>query len=86
MVFVHDRLTKNELIGFVARGLVETEDGADQRLREFIESVDETHPRDAFASFNATLKPSDRFERIGQLSEPVPADVYRAPAELACIV
>ena len=36
-------------------------------------------PREAFRRINELLKPDKRFEKIGELAEPIAATVYLAP-------
>lgn len=40
-------------------------------------------PREAFARLNALLPPAQRYKKLGEVSCPVPADVYRAPLAVA---
>jgi hypothetical protein len=38
-----------------------------------------SNPRDTFASVNASLAPCDRLQKIGELTEPIAADIYCLP-------
>lgn len=38
-------------------------------------------PRSAFAQFNASLPPWERYSKLGEVQRPVPADIYAAPME-----
>ncbi len=74
VVIVHDRLTPEVLL---------------ERLEEWFEDEDQLEeieaqtrgltPREAFIRFNWNLPESSRFRKLGELKEPVEADVYQAP-------
>lgn len=80
--FVHDHLDWDELIDMC--GL-----GADDRAADDEHSVEigaeadrlaaAFPPREAFRRINALQNTKQRYEKIGELSQPVPADVYLAP-------
>lgn len=51
-------------------------DAIEDRVNEL---MGELSTREIFAKLNAEQNPDDRFEKIGEVSEPVPADVYLGP-------
>lgn len=72
-LFVHDRLTPKMLADRVEGWL--DGDEADEPTPEFPEGLP---AREAFLRLNAGLPAARRFVKIGELDDPVPADVYRA--------
>jgi hypothetical protein len=77
LVFVFDLLTSELLIQRIQTWQPWTED-AEAKLAERIKG---RSPRAEFAAYNDTLPPENRFEKLAELSEPVPADVYVAPLQ-----
>jgi hypothetical protein len=83
LVFVHDRLPAEAGASILA-GAGAREEGHDQeehrewdRLRR---RFHQGNPRTAFAEENLRLPEGRRFVKIGELSEPIGADVYRSAA------
>lgn len=82
-VFVHDQLTP-DMVAALFEGDLFDEEGDeifDQPDEDEGRTVPEgVAPREAFRLMNLDLPPEDRLEKIGELNEPVAADVYRRPA------
>jgi hypothetical protein len=79
LVFVHDRLTP-EMLDDRVRGWLWDGDEDDEGDGGSLPTVpDGMPPRMAFAKFNAALPQEKRFVKVGEVDQPVPADVYRAP-------
>ncbi len=80
LFFVHDNLTPGELNQLVDERLYDPPD--DDRNDDEIGLLDESDPtpaRAAFAAYNSTLPATVRFIKLGELAEPIAADVYRTP-------
>jgi len=75
---IHDRTPLHELAGRMIYGVFWTK-RVRQRLRRF--GRHRGAPRQLFAELNGTLPPWDRYKKIGEVSRPIPADIYRAPLE-----
>lgn len=75
---IHDRTPLHELVGRTIYGVFWT-----KRLRQRLRRLRRQGgaPREIFAELNATLPPWDRYKKIGEVTRPVPADIYRAPLE-----
>lgn len=67
LVVIHDKMTADYLEGVVSEY---TEENGE---------IPQGSPRIAFAGLNARLRKSRRFEKIGEVSKPVEADLYVAP-------
>jgi hypothetical protein len=74
LVFVHDRLTPERLEALCEQEMADDDPAAFTALPDGSAS-----PRDGFARWNATLAVERRYEKIGELSEPLAADVYLSP-------
>jgi hypothetical protein len=80
--FVHDNLEWAEVVEMCGLG---TDDCADhdQHSEKVSPEADRLAaafpPRVAFGRINELLKPERRFEKLGELQEPIAADVYLAP-------
>jgi len=80
VVFVHDRMTEDHIIGAYAEALDEAGDDPES-LELAAESIARSAPpRDAFARLNQTLPEARAFQRIGEVDGPIRADVYRQRA------
>jgi hypothetical protein len=89
LVFVHEHDTPDRLNDLVETWAPphddEDEDGVDDEdegqdgTGPFESEAADFQPRLAFARYNETLALDSRFVKIGELSKPVGADVYRAP-------
>lgn len=73
LLFVHDHLTPEMLAERIEEWLDEAPEFADDD-----HFPDDLSARETFLRYNATLPAAERFVKIGELDEPVPADVYRA--------
>jgi hypothetical protein len=81
VVFVHDRMTEDHVVGAYAEALDWEEDQDAERLELTAEAIARSAPpRDAFARLNESLPKSRAFLHIGQIEGPVRADVYRQRA------
>lgn len=70
LVIIHDMLSLDAI----------EETLSDWLDREFDSShFEDAPPRVAFAAFNLTLPVEERFHKLGELEEPIDADVYRGP-------
>lgn len=75
LVFVHDQLTKDHLICLLSDfGCYADSHGA-------MMDGDNLRARADFRKVNDLLGTGDKFEKVGELNEPVGADVYLAPRE-----
>jgi len=90
LVFIHDRLGTEGLVGHFESavyeemeeaGEEEDDDDEPRRLEEFREVARQHPPREAFARLNDMVPPQFRFEKYGQLSEPLEADVWLEPED-----
>jgi hypothetical protein len=77
LVFVHDRLTPTMLDDRVRRWIFNGDDEDDGSLPTV---PDDLPPRRAFASFNENLPDDRRLVKVGEVDQPVAADVYRLPS------
>jgi hypothetical protein len=77
LVFVHDRLTPEMLADRLGEWLADDEDEEGPEVSED-DFPDDLPAREAFLRYNASLPTSRRFVKIGELDEPIAADVYRA--------
>jgi len=77
VLIVHDRTPLRELLD-PGVGVFLT-DELESRLRKLKPPFDS--PREQFARINAALPPGERYQRIGAVAQPVPADVYRGPLD-----
>ena len=84
-IFIFDELPAMEIAEIMIDGgrLEDYDDEFDDPFEAIEERVtellNESSARDVFAKLNAEQNPDDRFEKIGGVSEPVPADVYLGP-------
>lgn len=84
VVFVHDRMAPSRLEELCEQEYDEEEDGDglyDTRPAGSSLAVIDATPRQVFARFNASRPRDQRYEKIGEVAEPVAADVYLAPEE-----
>lgn len=83
LLVVHDRTPLHELgehTGWFAHHRVEfCRPRLKERLAASVKQPDA--PRSKFAVLNAALPPWERYRKLGEVSRPVPADLYCAPAE-----
>lgn len=84
LIFVHDRLLPEHLEGLCDQHFddLDEEEATDEDSpdkRTALTLTDGTSPRAAFARWNAGIERERRYEKIGELAEPLPADVYLAP-------
>ena len=75
VLVIHDRTPLRELARRRIYGAYLTS-GLKKRLRRHANSKP---PRQDFAEFNATQPPWERYKKLGQVTRPVPADIYCAP-------
>jgi hypothetical protein len=80
--FIHDDLEWDEMIETCGLGMYNC--GPDDEHSEMVSAEADRlaaafPPREAFARINELLKPEQRFEKLGELAEPVAATVYLAP-------
>jgi hypothetical protein len=75
ILVVHERTRLRELTRRRIYGAYLTE-AIKPRLRRHDGS---RPPRQSFAEFNAELPAWERYKRLGEVTRPVPADIYRAP-------
>jgi hypothetical protein len=73
VVFIHDRLNAEQVEEIVGEWVSEDESDYSERIPA------DAPGRQAFAAVNATLPERWRFEKLAEMSDPVPTDVYRAP-------
>lgn len=87
LVFVHDRLSPEQLESLCEHEFDE-EDGEDgeegdadllAKSTALAVSDGSVSPRVAFARWNAAVERERRYEKIGELAEPLAADVYLSP-------
>ncbi|HUY90243.1 MAG TPA: hypothetical protein VMV10_16010 [Pirellulales bacterium] len=84
VVFVHDRMAPARLENLCEQEYDEDEDDEglyDTRPASSALAGGATSPREVFARWNAALNNGRRYEKIGEVSEPVAADVYLSPEE-----
>lgn len=84
LVFVHDRMAPARLEELCEREFDEDED--DDGLYDTRPASSEladgfTSPREVFARYNASRPRGERYQKIGELSQPLAADVYLSPEE-----
>lgn len=83
IVFIHDRLSWDEVVRLASLGFgVDPDDEEDRghpRWKEAERLAAGFAPREAFARMNELLDAPARFERIGQMTEPIAADAYLMP-------
>lgn len=85
LVFVHDRLSVEQLAALCDEEFddFDEEDEDDEgspRARNALALADgSASPRAAFAQWNAAVESEQRYEKIGELAEPLAADVYLSP-------
>jgi hypothetical protein len=75
ILVIHDRTPLRELAGRQIYGIHLT-DTIKRRLRGHRDSK---RPRESFAELNAALPPWERYKKLGEVTHPVPADIYCAP-------
>lgn len=76
VVFVHDRLPAGAVLELFDEWVDADLDAAEEEEMAPTGTI-----REQFARLNATLPNSDGFHKLGEVSTPVPADVYVAPQE-----
>jgi hypothetical protein len=79
LVVIHDRTPLAQLVQRLIYGAYWT-----KPLRRYLRRSRWNRgrtPRQSFAELNATLPPWERYKKIGEVTRPVPADIYRAPLE-----
>ena len=84
VVFVHDRMAPSRLEELCEQEYDEEEDGDglyDTRPAGSSLAASNATPRQVFARFNTSRPRNQRYEKIGEVAEPVAADVYLAPEE-----
>ena len=84
LVFVHDRLLPEQLEALCEEGFDEEdeeESGVDLLGKRTALTMTDgsASPRAAFARWNTTVENERRYQKIGELAEPVAADVYLSP-------
>lgn len=83
LVFVHDRLSPQQVEDLCHQEFDEENEGeadeAPSHSRNTLALTDGKSPRAAFARWNAALERQRRYEKIGELGEPLGADVYLSP-------
>lgn len=80
LLVIHDRTPLSGLVERPVYGAFCTEALKSHLARTKRESGT---PREAFARLNATLSASERYKKIGEVTRPIAADIYRAPIERA---
>ena len=82
LVIVHEHSGVDELEERISDSLSWDDEDAAQAIHDAASAArGETTGREAFALMNATLPESTRFEKVGELTDPVGADVYLEPPE-----
>jgi hypothetical protein len=84
VVFVHDRMAPDRLEMLCEEEYDEDEDDDglyDTRPATSSLASADASPRQVFARWNAARPKSERYEKIGEVAEPVAADVYLSPDE-----
>jgi hypothetical protein len=85
VLFLHDKQSWDEVIQLASIGFdVDLDDEADRRRHDWDEIerlAAGLAPREAFQRINDRLPTDRRFQQIGQLTQPIPADVYVSPEE-----
>lgn len=77
LLIVHDRTPLSRLAGRLIYGVVLT-----KTVRRLLKRARRSPlPREAFATINAKLPTWERYRKLGEVTCPVPADIYRAPIE-----
>lgn len=76
LLIIHDRSPLPSLVGRLTAEAFLT-DSLKQGLSKF--SQKNSAPRESFARLNNSLPLAQRYHKLGQVSVPVPADIYRAP-------
>jgi hypothetical protein len=81
LVFVHDRLSPEQLEDLCEEDFdeEEEEEGGMNLIDKRITSDGSKSPRAAFARWNTAAESGRRYEKIGELAEPLAADVYLSP-------
>jgi hypothetical protein len=77
VLVIHDRTPLPELAGRMIEGVYFTE-ALKKRLKK---AGGSEPPREAFAQLNAALPVAERYKKLGEVTTPVPADIYRAPLD-----
>lgn len=78
LVFIHDLLPE-ERVALVFYGAQGGDDEDDEDVPEIPRALRGLPARRLFARLNETAPPDRRFEKLDELSEPLPADVYASP-------
>lgn len=82
-VFIHNRMGDSDVEQVFRRAVGWSEDGAvGEQVARLKRTVETDRPRVAFAAMNEELAFERRFTKVGEVYEPVAADVYRAPEPL----
>ena len=76
LLVVHDRVELSE----VTRAKT-CEAYVTPKLKPLLKSAKRAAPRETFAKINASLSARDRYVKLGSVSFPVAADIYRAPLD-----
>lgn len=78
MLVVHDRTPLRALAGQLVYGAFQT-----KHMRELLKELRLAtgSPREMFEKINSRLPAFQRYKKLGQVTRPVPADIYRAPME-----
>jgi hypothetical protein len=78
LLVVHDRTPLRALAGRLIYGAFQT-----KHMRELLRElrVAVGTPREMFEKINARLPAWQRYKKLGHVTRPVPADIYRAPME-----
>ncbi len=81
LVFIHDGLSNEELVGIYADSLnwVEEEYDFDVQFEKAEEMADSKKPREAFRLLNESLPAQRRFEWKLRIDQPIVADIYVEP-------
>lgn len=78
LLVVHDRTPLRDLAGRLVYGAFQT-----KHMRELLRQlrVAAGTPREMFEKINGRLPAWQRYKKLGHVTRPVPADIYRAPME-----
>jgi hypothetical protein len=79
LIIVHDRLSADTVSGEFQAWAFDEETEADDEGEEAIKYPEHLTARQGFEYLNSTLPAPRRFEKIAELNEPVPAEIWRVP-------
>ena len=82
LIFIHDRLTHEEVFGIFTGFLDWDDEDADQQRSDDAEKFShEGTAREAFARMAPLLPANRQVKKVGHLTEPIAADVYLTPED-----